>query len=135
VAVAFGAPVGGLLLAIEEGASFLSSGIFWRGFLATCTGVLALQALAQCHTAGGALLQTKFGVWRDLGRAPLPRGRHPAAPKAPGQSCRHARQLSSFSSSVPMAPRTIAHAHTNGGARRPVRRMAQLHARGNKPEP
>lgn len=65
--MAFGAPVGGLLLAIEEGASFLSMGMFWRGFLATCTGVLALQFLAQCHTAGGAVLQTKFGVWRDLG--------------------------------------------------------------------
>lgn len=45
VSVAFGAPVGGLLLAIEEGASFLSAGIFWRGFLATCTGVLTLQVL------------------------------------------------------------------------------------------
>ncbi|KAK9843640.1 hypothetical protein WJX81_000756 [Elliptochloris bilobata] len=67
ISVAFGAPVGGLLLAIEEGSSFLSSGIFWRGFLATCTGVLTLQVLAQCHSAGGALMQTKFGVWRDLG--------------------------------------------------------------------
>ena len=45
VSVAFGAPVGGLLLAIEEGASFLSAGIFWRGLLATCTGVLTLQVL------------------------------------------------------------------------------------------
>lgn len=76
VSVAFGAPLGGLLLAIEEGSSFLSSGIFWRGFLATCTGVLTLQLLAQCHSAGSALAQTKFGVWRDLGCAGchLPRG-------------------------------------------------------------
>lgn len=28
--------------------------------------------LAQCHSAGGALLQTKFGVWRDLGCAHPP---------------------------------------------------------------
>ena len=28
-----------------------------------------MQVLAQCHSAGGALLQTKFGVWRDLGCA------------------------------------------------------------------
>ena len=45
--MAFGAPVGGLLLAIEEGASFLSVGIFWRGLLATCTGVLTLQVLTR----------------------------------------------------------------------------------------
>jgi len=59
--------VGGLLLAIEEGSSFLSLGLFWRGFLATCTGVLTLHFLAQCHADARGILQQKFGIWRDLG--------------------------------------------------------------------
>ena len=45
VATAFNAPIGGLLFTIEEGASFYSVSIFWRGFLATCTGVMTLHAL------------------------------------------------------------------------------------------
>jgi hypothetical protein len=36
---------GGLLFCIEEGVSFYSTSIFWRGFLATCVGVRRLQAL------------------------------------------------------------------------------------------
>ena len=67
VATAFAAPVGGLLLAIEEGSSFLSLGLFWRGFLATCTGVVTLHLLAQCHISFGTVLSQKFGIWRDLG--------------------------------------------------------------------
>ncbi|CAL5218914.1 g660 [Coccomyxa viridis] len=67
VATAFAAPIGGLLLAIEEGSSFLSLGLFWRGFLATCTGVLTLHVAAQCHGNAAGVLQRKFGLWRDLG--------------------------------------------------------------------
>ncbi len=67
VAVAFAAPIGGLLLAIEEGSSFLSLSLFWRGFLATCTGVVTLHVLAQCHGDAGQVLHRKFGLWRDLG--------------------------------------------------------------------
>ena len=47
VATAFNAPIGGLLFTIEEGASFYSVSIFWRGFLATCTGVMTLHALVR----------------------------------------------------------------------------------------
>jgi chloride channel 7 len=71
VSTAFAAPIGGLLLAIEEGSSFLSLGLFWRGFLATCTGVVTLHFLAQCHASIRSILHTKFGVWRDLGCAHL----------------------------------------------------------------
>lgn len=67
VSTAFAAPVGGLLLAIEEGSSFLSLGLFWRGFLATCTGVLTLHFLAQCHADLRGIFSQKFGIWRDLG--------------------------------------------------------------------
>ena len=71
VSTAFAAPIGGLLLAIEEGSSFLSLGLFWRGFLATCTGVITLHLLAQCHAGLSGIMHTKFGIWRDLGCACL----------------------------------------------------------------
>lgn len=48
VATAFAAPIGGLLFTIEEGASFYSTNIFWRGFLSTCIGVLTLHFLVEC---------------------------------------------------------------------------------------
>lgn len=67
VSTAFSSPVGGLLLMLEEGASFLSVGLFWRGFLATCTGVLTLHFLAQLKTAGFSIAVSKFGIRRDIG--------------------------------------------------------------------
>ena len=67
MSTAFAAPIGGLLLAIEEGASFLTLTLFWRGFLATCTGVLTLHFLAQWRETGSAVLDSKFGIRRDLG--------------------------------------------------------------------
>ena len=67
VATAFAAPIGGLLLAIEEGSSFLSLSLFWRGFLATCTGVTTLHVLAQIHGNASQVMFRKFGLWRDLG--------------------------------------------------------------------
>ena len=70
MATAFGAPLGGLLLAIEEGSSFLSLGLFWRGFLATCTGVISLHVLAQCRSDPAGMLSQKFDIWRDLGCVP-----------------------------------------------------------------
>ena len=71
VAVAFGAPVGGLLLAVEEGASFLGVSTLIRGFLATCTGVTTLQLLAQARSALGSghthTPSLRLGIQRDLG--------------------------------------------------------------------
>ena len=67
VSTAFSSPVGGLLLMLEEGASFLSVGLFWRGFLATCTGVLTLHFLAQWKNTGSHVPATRFGIRRDLG--------------------------------------------------------------------
>ena len=67
VSTAFAAPIGGLLLAIEEGSSFTHSGIFWRGFLATCMGVLTLHFLGEAWNNLPAILGTKFGIRRDLG--------------------------------------------------------------------
>ena len=72
VSTAFAAPIGGLLLAIEEGASFLTLTLFWRGFLATCTGVLTLHFLAQWRESGSAVMDSKFGIRRDLGYVPWP---------------------------------------------------------------
>jgi|TARA_B110000977_G_C10791755_1_gene382723 H+/Cl- antiporter ClcA len=51
VAVAFGAPIGGCLFAVEEGASFYSNTMLWRGFLATCMGVLTIHWLDQLGTS------------------------------------------------------------------------------------
>ena len=48
VATAFAAPIGGLLFTIEEGASFYSTSIFWRGFLSTGIGVFTLHFLVEC---------------------------------------------------------------------------------------
>lgn len=67
VATAFAAPIGGLLFCIEEGVSFYSTSIFWRGFLATCVGVLTLHILADAKDHPGHLLATKFGRFRDFG--------------------------------------------------------------------
>ena len=46
LAAAFSTPLGGLLLAIEQGSSFLTISLFWRGFLATCTCTVVLHMLA-----------------------------------------------------------------------------------------
>ena len=70
VAVAFGAPVGGLLLAVEEGASFLGVSTLIRGFLATCTGVTTLQLLDQASYAWSGHnhhSSLRLGIQRDLG--------------------------------------------------------------------
>lgn len=67
VATAFAAPIGGLLFCIEEGVSFYSTSVFWRGFLATCIGVLTLHILADAKDYPGRLLSTKFGRYRDFG--------------------------------------------------------------------
>ena len=71
VATAFGAPVGGLLLAVEEGASHLSARALARGFLATCAGVTTLQLLAQAHDKlRHGYASPRLGVHRDLGLYP-----------------------------------------------------------------
>lgn len=47
ITTSFSAPLGGLLLAVEEHSSFYNTNIFWRGFVATCTAVTVLHVLAQ----------------------------------------------------------------------------------------
>ena len=47
VAAAFASPIGGVLFTIEEGVSFYSTSVFWRGFLATCVAVLTLHFLVE----------------------------------------------------------------------------------------
>eukprot|EP01025_Chloroclados_australasicus_P037565 TRINITY_DN3838_c0_g1_i4.p1 TRINITY_DN3838_c0_g1~~TRINITY_DN3838_c0_g1_i4.p1 ORF type:complete len:949 (-),score=77.27 TRINITY_DN3838_c0_g1_i4:197-3043(-) len=66
VAVAFSAPIGGLLFTIEEGASFYSVSVFWRGFLATCVGVGVLGYLAVEKNPKADSIQM-LGVNRDFG--------------------------------------------------------------------
>ena len=67
VSCSFAAPIGGLLLSIEEGASFYSTSLFWRGFLATCTGVCTLHFLAQFDERPSEIFDARFGIRRDLG--------------------------------------------------------------------
>ncbi|KAK9808763.1 hypothetical protein WJX72_003174 [[Myrmecia] bisecta] len=67
VSTAFAAPIGGLLLAMEEGSSFYSTGVYWRGFLSTCTGVLTLHFLASLAGSPSLIFEEKFGIRRDLG--------------------------------------------------------------------
>ena len=79
IATAFASPIGGLLLAVEEGASFLGQAAIWRAFLATSTGVTVLQLLTTArgrghngHGSGGGAAAApagppRLGIWRDLG--------------------------------------------------------------------
>eukprot|EP01023_Acetabularia_acetabulum_P017781 TRINITY_DN1891_c0_g1_i13.p1 TRINITY_DN1891_c0_g1~~TRINITY_DN1891_c0_g1_i13.p1 ORF type:complete len:840 (-),score=163.15 TRINITY_DN1891_c0_g1_i13:115-2634(-) len=67
VSVAFSAPIGGLLFAIEEGASFYSTSVFWRGFLATCTGVGTMHYFSYLKNSGGHVFSAMMGINRDFG--------------------------------------------------------------------
>lgn len=67
VAVAFGAPIGGMLFMVEEGVSFFSTKMMWRSFLATSTGVLTLHWLHQLYTDANSFFGAKFGLHRDFG--------------------------------------------------------------------
>jgi chloride channel 7 len=67
VAVAFGAPIGGMLFMVEEGVSYFSTKIMWRSFLATSTGVLTLHWLHQLYTDANSFFWAKFGLHRDFG--------------------------------------------------------------------
>ena len=67
VAVAFAAPIGGMLFTVEEGASFYNSDMLWRGFLATCTGVLTMHWLEQLDFDAGDFARARFGTHRDFG--------------------------------------------------------------------
>lgn len=67
VATAFASPIGGLLFTIEEGASFYSTSIFWRGFLSTCVGVMSLHVLVEAKARNGHIMSSRFGRYRDFG--------------------------------------------------------------------
>ncbi|CEF99187.1 Chloride channel, voltage gated [Ostreococcus tauri] len=67
VAVAFAAPIGGMLFTVEEGASFYNSDMLWRGFLATCTGVLTMHWLEQLDFDANDFARARFGTHRDFG--------------------------------------------------------------------
>lgn len=64
VATAFAAPIGGLLFTIEEGASFYSTSIFWRGFLSTGIGVLTLHFLVEVAQHPSNIMAAHFGRYR-----------------------------------------------------------------------
>jgi len=70
VATAFGAPIGGILFAIEEGSSYYSTGVLWRAFLSTCMGVIMLNSLdlvKDCIENGSSFLTGHLGISRDFG--------------------------------------------------------------------
>ncbi|KAK9790124.1 hypothetical protein WJX73_008199 [Symbiochloris irregularis] len=67
VATAFAAPIGGLLFTIEEGASFYSTSMFWRGFLSTGIGVFTLHFLVEASEHPNSLSKAHFGRYRDFG--------------------------------------------------------------------
>jgi len=52
VAAAFRAPVGGVLFALEEGASFWSNPLLWRAFYTTAVVVVALRGLLKACSDG-----------------------------------------------------------------------------------
>ena len=66
-AVAFGAPIGGCLVAIEDCASFYSTGLLWRGFLSCCTGVVTVFWLEGLWNEPDNMLRGHFGVHRVFG--------------------------------------------------------------------
>jgi len=54
VAAAFRAPVGGVLFALEEAASWWRSALLWRTFFTTAAVAVVLRSLMQfCHQGGG----------------------------------------------------------------------------------
>ena len=60
VAAAFGAPIGGLLFAYEELASFFSQALGWQVFFACMLSVLTEDTL---RSAQAALTQGHFGLF------------------------------------------------------------------------
>ena len=67
VATAFAAPIGGVLFTVEEGASWYTTSILWRGFLATSLGVLTLHYLVELREHPSEWPSAHFGTHRDFG--------------------------------------------------------------------
>ena len=57
-----------MLFTVEEGVSFFSQrAILWRGFLATCSGVIVFHWLHLLHENPKGFFSSKMGVHRDFG--------------------------------------------------------------------
>jgi len=74
VATAFGAPIGGVLFALEEGASFWSTALTWRCFFCGMITIYTLYVIRNAENLWGAAETTKmfsFGEFNSLaaGRA------------------------------------------------------------------
>ena len=69
-AVAFGAPIGGCLVAIEDCSSFYSTGLLWRGFLSCCVGTVTATWLEVLWNEPENLFSGHFGIHRMFGLYP-----------------------------------------------------------------
>lgn len=60
VAAAFGAPIGGVLFALEEGASFWSTGLTWRAFFCGMITIYTLYVIRNSENLWGTAASTKM---------------------------------------------------------------------------
>lgn len=129
VATAFNAPIGGLLFTVEEGCSFYSTSVFWRGFLATCTGVMTLHCLVRRSRARRRPICSPIRVTPGpcaLGASPWRPAPVPAFPQPPPLRPRRLHTCSA--PRTPACSRACWHKCLRARDRLPVRHSLHVNA-------